>query len=1048
MNWYNKPIFKIAGIDDILRGVTNARVQDYPPEGQLSDKQKEVVRSLISSYYSPISLADQLTLFLRYPETLQGRYNIFNLAEYNSKSYQPDKDLMGQAWSLIRDSFIKGAISYLPIGLPNEVYMDILRNGNLTIELVANAFENESWYPPFVIDHFKKEYPDIYRSVNTTSDEEQVELIRHFIQAPSEDSYSVLKSSLLRKVQIAIKDPQFAQTYPLGMPLQIAMYKFSLNLGVIENRIKEDLSHVRLYASYSGDEIDELMTKLQTAAEEHRELHLDENMFSVYGVSDPIIGDVPLFHFGEFRVHTQTVENVRALSASMPDKYLDIILVNNLDDYRDNYVTIKEIVSVNTNPVVLASNDTAWVVGQWFDPKGRFGHSQQSGVAGAALGVTFLSARGEPHAFEEWYFDQKEKAGDKEAFYLELMASPGLHMLTERVDNQMYAIYAQNARLIKEEDYHPGASYSYDEIPEFYMRTALRIWEDIPPAMRLTGGKNAPSRFVMCSGLFPRQVVLERAMRYPSDSIKIVDHIQTLEGNDAPLRQQVRTVASEEKQRSTKEIKLAIPAMIESGTIIVRQISDFPTTYEHAVAAIHRLTDSSPRSSWNDEPAQTLTDMAIERLHECQVFLIRTYEAIDAVGENHFRNAGLDPSNVLGVFCPRFGALSDEKDTIAVFLSRTQSVGEAQLEQIIMNTIGVPTSDAFGRIAEEGTFWHEVAHGIVNFSNPDQEPEEATPNDITSWIKNPQELLAIQYGNLAFIKNRLRALFSNGIPEDGAISAGLMEHLKSEVIKTFAWEFEGMRREEALQYVEDAFENFSSDVQGMSKSMSKEEKVTLLVDIFSEFYLQRLLRTKVEDDISRLLEDMNVHPEEVITTRQEVVVPEKYEYRSPGTRDKFIAEFEKKPYYKKFIENAQIIVDRYIANNGGQIPDTLRRYVHKNDPTKLRVPWNLSDLLLMVYGPPATLSSVDVTQSNYIFSGIVPPELKTELDRIVRQQQTILEQVPMGEQEPVTPEEAGEAGRFISEMDREYGPDWVWLAKTRSGWYKRAGESLVPRRRT
>ena len=1053
MGWYDKKILKTAAVGDLLQGMANAQVSEYPPEGELSDEQKKTVRGLVSSYSSPMSKSDQLDLFLRYPQTLDGYYTLFSLSDYSYRGFNPNTNKMIQAWEHLRERNLKEPITYVPLGLPLFIYSDMFANGEVTAELAATVFENPKWYPPSVNDKLIKLFPEVYKAINSGTEEEQAAQVRNFVQAPSANTFSLFKSMTSRQMHEAVQDDEYANKNPFGLPFQRSLYRFSLNLGMVEQRIKEDVGEkTREYITMTGAEMAEAMQLMLDAAENKEEAHLGDGVLVVYGITDPDFGVIPLFHIGAYRVTRKTIENIRDVCERFLKANFDLSCVQDLDDYKDEYTRLKELVQVTDGlPVVLSApydGNAAWVVGEWYQSQARY-HSGPEGTAANILSISFLPRRGSTTELEQWYFSEKEKAKDKDAFYLSFMTSPACYDITNRVDGQMYALYAQNAQLITASEFLPGHSYAYDQIPEFELKTAMKIWSDIPPNMRITGGKEAPSRFVMCSGLFPRSVVLERALRYPSDTVKIVENIKTLEGDDKELIDYIRKQAAEKKANAIKTVKDRMPQLIENDSVIVKEISDFPEIFQYASDAIHRLSDSEKKVYDYHRPDDniTATDIAIDRLSKCVIMLMNAYTASEILGSQTLTDVGLSPESVGGTFCCQYGPLSDENDVILVYMGRQKSIQDEALEKTISDIIGVPVTNPFNRVSEEGTFWHEVAHGIVNYSNPGGDPNPPSKEDITTWIKKPTELLAIQYGNLAFIKRRLLALFSNGIPENGIISSGLMEHLKSEIIQTFSWEFQGMRKEEALMEVEDAFEDFSSEVRGMQKSMSKQEVVELLVDVFSEFYLGRLLRGKVETDVSTILEEMHIEPGYLIVNREQVVIPEQYEYNPPGKRDKYIAELEGRADYQQFLQDAQRVIDREVSSHGGVTPDYIRRYVHKSDPTKLRVPWELSDLLTMVYGPPGTMSSIDISSTNHLFSSIIPTEIKVILDRLVRQNQTMLEQVTTDEDRVITPDEAEETGKFIAEMDREYGPDWVWLATQRQKWFKRASDVLNPKRK-
>jgi hypothetical protein len=357
---------------------------------------------------------------------------------------------------------------------------------------------------------------------------------------------------------------------------------------------------------------------------------------------------------------------------------------------------------------------------------------------------------------------------------------------------------------------------------------------------------------------------------------------------------------------------------------------------------------------------------------------------------------------------------------------------------MIQEAVGIKSLD-LDSIAQESTLWHEVAHGIIENS------ARVSDDDESQWIKRPNELLAMQYGNLAYMKGKLKDTFESGIPENGSVTSGLVEHLKMEIIQTFSWEFQGMSKEEALAQVEEVFEDFDADVRGMSSSMGREDRVNLLVDLFLEFYMQRLLGDKVEEDLGRLAQKMNVDPEEMVQDNAPVEVSESYDYIPQGKRDRYIEEFQRRPDYKEFMSNVQRQIDDIVRRSGTSNPE-LKRYTVRGNPRVLRPPFELADLLLLIYGPQGSISTIDTTKTNNLFGSVVPMSLKVDLDNLIKQKNMSSENMPMNDKTPVTKEEAEETGQFMAEMDRDYGPDWVWVAERTTGWYKKALSELSCKR--
>src|SRR5690606_37594330 len=91
--------------------------------------------------------------------------------------------------------------------------------------------------------------------------------------------------------------------------------------------------------------------------------------------------------------------------------------------------------------------------------------------------------------------------------------------------------------------------------------------------------------------------------------------------------------------------------------------------------------------------------------------------------------------------------------------------------------------------------------------------------------------------------------------------------------------------------------------------------------------------------------------------------------------------------------------------------------------------FSLSDLLSFMFNPPASLCSIDELNKNERFSNIIPKSLYDFIFNYAKNELATTPKIPP-RKSSVTPEEAEELGGFISDMDQEYGPNWVWMANT------------------
>jgi hypothetical protein len=236
-------------------------------------------------------------------------------------------------------------------------------------------------------------------------------------------------------------------------------------------------------------------------------------------------------------------------------------------------------------------------------------------------------------------------------------------------------------------------------------------------------------------------------------------------------------------------------------------------------------------------------------------------------------------------------------------------------------------------------------------------------------------------------------------------------------------------------------EKFENEVLEMGANISRSGKISILVDVFTDFFMRLVLKSHVE--AQSLIESKMVGKEnEKLQVYNPAVPPEKYEATPyPYTKDKFIQELEKRPDYQEFLKRAQKRVFDMVTwhqkhNKDNSVPSEIRPYIQKGDRTSIMPPFNLEDLLKFLYND-ASISSVNTNYVNNTFKGDIPQSLLDAVAEIVRREKTKQSASPTvaPPSGQVTPDEAEETGAFMAQMDREYGPDWVDVAKS-IGWYK------------
>jgi hypothetical protein len=318
--------------------------------------------------------------------------------------------------------------------------------------------------------------------------------------------------------------------------------------------------------------------------------------------------------------------------------------------------------------------------------------------------------------------------------------------------------------------------------------------------------------------------------------------------------------------------------------------------------------------------------------------------------------------------------------------------------------------------------------------------KDGVSQSIDKWMQSPSELMAINYGNIAHVKQTVNKYLSSfqSIPE--RINAGLINKMKSDLIETFKEEFHGMKINDVYNQIE---EHFSEDVMEAIGAMPNNQKIKTISNLFVEFFIRMFMRSKTEDELQRMLSETNRNVKD-IRFESEAIVPEKYIPDNFGQKDKFILELEKEPSYMSFIQQCQNLVNErhgyaYRTKNPAYIKnylDDFKPYVHKTNLNILRTPKRIEDILGMAFGHPSSILDVNVESRESPFYYFLSNELKIKLQSIVENEKKLIKSWEYTEKErPISPDEAEETGKFMYEMDEQYGQDWMWMASNRN-WYK------------
>ena len=524
---------------------------------------------------------------------------------------------------------------------------------------------------------------------------------------------------------------------------------------------------------------------------------------------------------------------------------------------------------------------------------------------------------------------------------------------------------------------------------------------------------------IMLSGHFPCETVLENYKKKNYDQERFKDNLNCL-GDVDLTRKTANEIYNQSQRKSSDDLKVKLAEGLSLNAIVEKTINDFPYVKEHIFELIS--THSSDEST-----QKRMTD----RIGNVAVYIISDRYMKNLLSFLEIKNFAYSPEKVNGFFAPYGGPLFD-KPCVVVY---THEDNENNLTESVLNGLGIPSNSTELSISEENTLWHEFAHAFMNEIIPDGFNEI---NNVSEWMQAPSEIAAITLGNLPHIKNLIYNYFKNNLPLGKDINAGLLQQMKVDLIETFIEEFYGMNKTKALESLKAQDPDIDDDLMEDLNSQSNEEKIVNLTNMFTDFFMRKYLRGKVED----LWEEaLNAKGKEEINFKElesEQVNPEimDMEY-NPLDKDKWITQLSNNPGYTVFLQRCQDQVNKayhsIYEKNQEQFWSLYKPYVHRYSPNQLLLPTRLGDLLLLMFNAPATILNVDLNKTNPIFGNFIPQNLLSKVKEIVENERELISgQEYVEEPSMVTPDEAEELGKFIA----EYGEDVMWLANRKYKIYK------------
>ena len=569
----------------------------------------------------------------------------------------------------------------------------------------------------------------------------------------------------------------------------------------------------------------------------------------------------------------------------------------------------------------------------------------------------------------------------------------------------------------------------------------MQLWNMAPQnVIRAAKPDEVGTWFYLLSGVFPCDRVYEQATKSLSDLKKVVNNLSCSGGSNEVVNAAKKYL--EQKENEVRSIvKEKLPQFLASDNVRQHHIADFPDLFAYAEDVLR--SNMSDKKMYDHDRSEHVPgiELALKQLKEVNIYFIDAGAYKTHLGDEGQQLISASPDNASGFYAPAHSDFGKEP-TVVIF---TNGLGSITADKTL-EALGISANSNDLSISEEGTLWHEVAHAIMDKVIGITLFGKDAANDHSAWLTSPDEILAISYGNLKYMKKIISDYFESIYPFPDRINSGLLNQMKTDIIKQFGWEFQGMKQDEALATLARDIPEFDAQTIEGINAMSKEEQLSHVTYMFTEFFMRKYMRSKAEDEIETMMKDAGKQGEKIEFGGVEAVVPEPYNVTSISQRDKFISNLETRDDYKQFLQGCQKEITKdFSYMDRDQFLNYYRGYVFNNNVEALRRPFVLADLLLLMFGAPATIDSVNIESTNSTFSEYIPSTLLEDVKKIVEDERLL----NAGKSSPdekyvVTPDEAEEAGKFITEMDEDYGRDWMWLAKTKHNWYKLSTETKDP----
>jgi hypothetical protein len=956
-------------------------MRDLPPEDELSDKQIRYIRDLsLSDNRNRMRVQDQLEFYSSYP-------TYFFISLYDIDKYF---DYYGrdQIFEKAFKSYISNSSNFhIPNHMDEEGVKAVLDTNKVSSVDAADFLmyrkrDNDDRHVHLVAEKFPEEYERIYGegSSHLLSD------IKNFIEHPSKDNKGKFKSSMQA---LSLDDPN-----DLSQIKKIKSHFINNSNNYLFPKV--DKSGHR--SSMDGSSLKEHISGVKEAISKKESYHDPYSPFSMNFVNDELLGEVITLNYLSYMIDTSALDILDKNTVS--DGYYEINLP---DSYEKEAFGVRfedskaYLIDEDRSRVTFLSDIPDMSSGYDFSMMKEFVH----GIPLRQEDTSILMLD---------YVKQLFSSKRPDAAFNELMKNPFFESFMESTCDDLFGAKVHNYQVLPED----SKDRTFSSVLPFRMDAATEIWNIIPVKFRHLPAKGGYGIFYSTSGLFPCNEIYEKAKEDLKYTMNFIDHIKGTcpESENEKLRKNLVYEYENKKTICRSSFDKDIKEFLLSPSVQKKSLSDFPKLLETSIDFLSRNLTDEEVYDYNSEGMVSSVNKAISTVSNIPIYLIDEAAMKNKFGKDVLSFLKFSPDECGGFYSNYFAG---EK---AIVVYTGKSGGE--INQVLGEIIGLNnyTEGDELNIETESTLWHEMAHALSQEAVSGKTEKADT---MAEWMNSSDEILAISYGNLQHIKNKLREYFTIQFPFNKKIESGLINEMKSGIVSTFPMEFNGLDKEMAIKMVSDSVPDFDDEVLEMLNNMSKKEKVDYLVRIFTYFFMGKFMRGKVEEHLFGDKKDSKV------TFKEEKVVPEKDTPWVRGQKDEHIIELESRDDYQQFLKSSIDIV------SSQTLPEHIvKRFTHRVDPRSLNIPTQLYEVLMMVFDLKGAVNSTDIDREG-VFYRYAPSSLIQYLKEVVIEEKEIAERTVIKAPEPQipSPEEAEETGKFMAEQDEAYGPDWMWLANNK-----------------